>query len=167
MLKDDPAMFPKRRDLCLQTVPRPLLQSPLYHSLHALCVICGSCGVLLSTAAVAGLTLFFAMPFSRFFGYVSDWQKDAAEYRVMEQALREIPADGSVVCTTMLLPHLSERETVYETHYHKPAENEKLDYIILDARYDVEEPLETYQALEYRITKTVECDGEALIIILQ
>ena len=45
--------------------------------------------------------------------------------------------------------------------------NEKLDYIILDARSEVEEPLETYQALGYRIIKTVECDGEALIIILQ
>ena len=123
--------------------------------------------LLLSTAAVAGLTLFFALPFSRFTGYVSDWQKDAAEYRVMEQALREIPADGSVACTTMLLPHLSQRDIVYETHYHEPLDNEKLDYVILDARYDVEEPLKTYQALGYQITITVENDGENLLIILQ
>ena len=59
------------------------------------------------------------------------------------------------------------RKTLYETHYHKPAENEKLDYIILDARYDVEEPLETYQAFGYRIIKTVEYDGKTLLILLQ
>ena len=49
----------------------------------------------------------------------------------------------------------------------KPAKNEKLDYIILDARSEVEKPLETYQALGYRIIKTVECDGNEIIIILQ
>ena len=85
----------------------------------------------------------------------------------MEQALREIPSDGSVACTTMLLAHMSERDIIYETHYHKPAENEKLDYIILDTRYDVDEALETYQALGYRITKTVECDGNNLLVILK
>ena len=85
----------------------------------------------------------------------------------MEQALQEIPSDGSVSCTTMLLAHICNRDTIYETHYHKPAENEKLDYIILDARYDVDEPLENYQTLGYRIVRTVEHNGEKLLIILQ
>lgn len=80
---------------------------------------------------------------------------------------QEIPADCSVACSTMLLPHLCNRTTVYETYYHKPAENEKLDYIILDARSEVEKPLETYQALGYRIIKTVECDGNNLLVILK
>ena len=123
--------------------------------------------MLLSIAALSGIMLFFALPFSRFAGYIQDYRENIETYRTMEQALREIPSDGSVACTTMLLAHMSERDIIYETHYHKPAENEKLDYIILDARYDVDEALETYQALGYRITKTVEYDGDALIIILQ
>ena len=123
--------------------------------------------MLLSIAGATGIMLFFALPFSRCTGYVKDYRENIETYRAMEQALREITSDGSVACTTMLLAHMSERDIIYETHYHKPAENEKLDYIILDARYDVDEALETYQALGYRITKTVEYDGDALIIILQ
>ena len=123
--------------------------------------------ILLSIAGATGIMLFFALPFFRFTGYVKDYRENIENYRTMEQALQEIPSDCSVACTTMLLPHLSERETVYETHYHKPAENEKLDYIILDARSEVEKPLETYQALGYRIIKTVECDGNNLLVILK
>lgn len=123
--------------------------------------------MLLSIAGVAGIMLFFSLPFSRFTGYVKDYRENIETYRAMEQALREIPSDGSVACTTMLLAHMSERDIIYETHYHKPAENEKLDYIILDARYDVDEPLENYQTLGYRIVRTVEHNGEKLLIILQ
>ena len=123
--------------------------------------------LLLSIACIVGGMMFFSFPFTRFTGYVKDYHEDAAVYQCMDQSLKEIPADCSVACSTMLLPHLCNRTTVYETYYHKPAKNEKLDYIILDARSEVEEPLETYQALGYRITKTVEYDGDALIIILQ
>lgn len=123
--------------------------------------------MLLSIAALSGIMLFFALPFSRFTGYVKDYRENIEKYRTMEQALQEIHSDGSVACSTMLLTHMSERDIIYETHYHKPAENEKLDYIILDARYDVDEAMETYQALGYRITKTVEYDGNNLLMILK
>ena len=123
--------------------------------------------LLLSVACIVGGMMFFVFPYTRFSGYVKNYHKDVAIYQRMDQALQEIPADCSVACSTMLLPHLCNRVTVYETYYHKPAKNEKLDYIILDARSEVEEPLENYQALGYRIMKTVEYDGDALIIIMQ
>ena len=123
--------------------------------------------LLLSVAAAAGALAFFAFPFARFTDYAAEYRENAAAYRATAAALREIPADADVACTTMLLPHLSRRDTVYETYYHAPAAGEKLDYVILDARYDVDETLEAYLARGYRVAKTAEYGGETLLYILR
>jgi hypothetical protein len=54
----------------------------------------------------------------------------------MEEILQTIPEDASVSCSTFLLPHLANRDEVYEIFYHNGETD--VDYVIFDARTPVE-----------------------------
>ena len=49
----------------------------------------------------------------------------------LDEAMESIPDDASVVASTFFLPHLSNRDYIYEYPYDKGA-----DYIVLDLRFD-------------------------------
>ncbi len=109
---------------------------------------------------------FIIGPAARFLNYSSACLRDAETISVMNETLEEIPSDASVVCSTFLLPHLSERETLYEVRYHKPAEDERLDYVILDARFSYAEDREKYVGLGYTQERTVKSGDKTVLVIL-
>ncbi|MBQ6420064.1 MAG: DUF2079 domain-containing protein [Clostridia bacterium] len=124
--------------------------------------------LLLSIACVCGVMCFILSPVSRCSYYLKLWAKENERNELISEALDEIPEDKSVVCSTFLLPHLANREVLYETYYHQPADGEKLDYVILDYRMSAPtEDKEKYEALGYQVTKTVEYEGNLVLEILQ
>ena len=95
-----------------------------------------ACLVILPVALVL---LLFAMLVCGNYGYYSDRYKDNAEhYEKLDSALEEYIPDGtSVACTTFLLPHIADRNEIYEVKYHKEKGKYKtdVDYVAFDMRY--------------------------------
>ena len=65
------------------------------------------------------------------------YRENREQYIRMEEILQTIPKDASVCCSTFLLPHLADRDEVYEIHYHEGEGN--VDYVIFDARYPIDQ----------------------------
>jgi uncharacterized membrane protein len=82
----------------------------------------------------------------------------------MTAALEVIPEDASVTCSTFLLPHLAQRELVYEDFYHHKVDT---DYLVVDRRPgycgEVAPLLQKYYDAGY----TVVLDKEQLVTILK
>ena len=122
----------------------------------------------LNTAVVITAMCFVFAVMPRFSHYVNLYKSGRDNYAVMETALEAIPQDKSVVCSSFLLPHLAERDEIYEVEYHDPGKRGLSDYVILDMRYPVSrEYIEKYADLGYEITYTAENNGRELIIIMQ
>ncbi len=87
----------------------------------------------------------------------------ATQYAQMEEFLdRAIPEDASVAASTFLLPHIAERDVIYEIYYHR-AEGD-VDYAVIDARYQgYESDVSRYAANGY----TVCAELEGLIVVMQ
>ena len=49
----------------------------------------------------------------------------------MEEILDTVPEDATVTASCMLVPHLAQRDVIYELAYHKQADT---DYLVLDIR---------------------------------
>lgn len=93
--------------------------------------------------------------------------RNRAQYAAMETALDEIPENASVACSTCLLPHLANRDLIFEVHYHTPAPDERLDYVIVDLTRAAKETLEKYQALGYAVEKEISLGEKVLIVVMK
>ena len=85
----------------------------------------------------------------------------------MNEALESIPDDASVICSTFLLPHLCQRDEIYEDWYHQTAENEDADCVILDTRFAYTEFFDRYEALGYTDIRYVSNDGRQLLCFMR
>ena len=81
----------------------------------------------------------------------------------MEAFLEEnIPEDASVAASTYLVPHLADRDEIFEVHYHQNKPD--IEYVVLDARYASHEKFYAqYLAQGY----TVVAELEKRIIVLK
>lgn len=122
-----------------------------------------------AVAATASLCLFFITGFARFAYFNNRYSDNKGDYTIMNEALAEIPEDASVISSTYLLPHITNRDVIYEDWYHKPKDGEKnveeTDYVILDARHNYEDYYEQYKKLGYTTEKEIS-NGEKLLIII-
>ena len=123
-------------------------------------------GALCSALCVAVLC-FTASTGDQVLKLVKEADQNAAQFAVMETALAQIPEEASVCCSTSLLPHLANRDVIYEDYYHKPAPGEKLDYVIVDYTHGHEEEVAKYRALGYEVTQEVKLGERVLIAIMQ
>jgi uncharacterized membrane protein len=90
-----------------------------------------------------------------------NWKENREKYIRMEEILETIPEDASVCCSTFLLPHLADRDEVYEIYYHGGEGD--ADYLIFDARYTVEKKdINAFRRKGYVIWE----EYEGLLIIL-
>ena len=117
-------------------------------------------------AAVTAL-LFFSSAGTRAAYYFGKYNSNRADYAVMNEALAEIPDDASVICSTYLLPHLCERDEIYEEWYHQTGEDEDADYVILDLRYDCEKYKQQYKALGYTDIRVIANGENELLYIMR
>lgn len=122
-------------------------------SLSVAAVCCALCAV---TALVPKYTRYYK-------AYVDE----KAQISLMNETLKEIDREKSVIASTMLIPHLSDREELYEVNYHRGNDPKLTDLVILDCRNAYEEYLEKYLDFGYVEQKTVRFRDRPLIIILE
>jgi len=94
--------------------------------------------IMLPLATVATVLMFamVVLPFQE--NYSVRYEENKIAYAGMEETLtNELPDDASVVCSTMLLPHIADRNEIYEIKYHKENGKYKTDteYAVFDMRY--------------------------------
>lgn len=110
--------------------------------------------VMLPFSAVATFLL-FAMLVTGNLGYYADrYAREKESYKHMDYVLSEVlPEDVSVTCSTFILPHIADRDEIYELAYHKEKGKYKTDteYVVLDMRYkdDSESAAEYFLSNEY------------------
>ena len=122
---------------------------------------------MLLVALVCGTLCFFAGPMDRFVTYSAIRVKNAEEIRLLGEAFAEIPDDASVAASAYFTPHLSKRDALYEVYYHKPQPGERLDYVLLDLRFDYERFIGQYEKWGYTVTKTVSCGGKDILAVME
>ena len=81
--------------------------------------------------AVAACLLYTMIIVPKIELYIGRYASEIDRYMQMEETLDKIPDDASVIASTMLLPHLAQRDTIYEDFYHKEPDT---DYVALDMR---------------------------------
>lgn len=90
-----------------------------------------------ATAGVLmGMTLFCATLVPQQRTYVQTWQNFGHIYQQMRQTLDQIPEDASVACGTFLVPHLSQRDILYDVRYCSTEHLLSVEYVALDLRYE-------------------------------
>lgn len=116
---------------------------------------------LVGYAAAATAVLYIMLFWPRVHSTVSGWNSSAERREAFSAALEQIPDDASVTCSTYLLPHLAQRETVYEDYYHTDTDT---DYLVRDLKSYGEsiELREQYAAAGY--TVVYEDPGYVLIM---
>ena len=85
-------------------------------------------------ACFATIILYFGLAFGRQIPYWQEQKKNGDVYDKMDEVLETyVPEDASVACTTYIVPHLSQRDEVYETFYHQKDGRYKtdVDYVVL------------------------------------
>lgn len=120
-----------------------------------------------SFCAVASALLIMVSCVPKYDQYVKLWNGEHKTYESMNEILKTLDPDASVTASTMLLPHIADRDEIYEDHYHKigTADSIYTDYVVLDMRYSSGASFyEKYMALDvYMVYK--EYDGLITILI--
>lgn len=82
-----------------------------------------------SLAAIASVMCFLVTAFPKFESYVTRYVKDKEDFEIIDSALETLPEDASVKSSTFFIPHIAQRDEVYEIK----SENET-DYVVFDMR---------------------------------
>ena len=93
---------------------------------------------MLSLSAVSAFLLFAMLVCGNFGYYKMRYDNNREVYEKMNYALEEmLPEEASVVCTAFILPHIADRDEIYEVKYHKENGKYKTDteYAVFDMRY--------------------------------
>ncbi len=89
---------------------------------------------LLTLAAASTLCLYLFSGVSTLSMYQSNREENRETYQRMEEILATVPEDASVSASAFLVPHLAQRNEIYEVGYHQNKTD--IDYVVLDLRYD-------------------------------
>ncbi|MBQ2988312.1 MAG: DUF2079 domain-containing protein [Clostridia bacterium] len=89
-----------------------------------------------SIAATACCCLYLTAVYPSLRANVRNFNENRDQYARMDSILQTIPSDASVCCSTYLLPHLADRDEIYEIYYHGGEGD--VDYVIFDARYPID-----------------------------
>ncbi len=103
------------------------------------------------TVAVSFCMMLYASTVLPEFGYYTKSAIDNSEYhRRLEEILEKVSDDASVCASTFLLPHLADRNEIYEIEYHQNRCD--VDYVVLDARFEnYKEHMKPYIECGYQI----------------
>ena len=116
---------------------------------------------ILALAAVCCLCLYLSLVPTKLASYAERWERGKETYLRMEEILAELPEDASLNVSSFLLPHVAERDEVYQVRYHgnKP----DVDFVVLDVRSDAQtKVVNAYLREGY----TVYAEHKGLILIL-
>ncbi len=116
---------------------------------------------LLSFAVAACICLYTVCVFPKLSYYQRLYDNGKETYNKMEEILDTIPEEASVSCSWSLLPHIADRDEIYEVFYHGNVGD--VDYIVLDIRGSVDrQQIHDFIRQGYHVEK----EHEKLILIL-
>ena len=121
--------------------------------------------VWLSTAICAVCAVSLLLP--RLGEYRDRLETDRVSVRLMDEALDALPKDVGVTASTFLIPHIADREELYETYYHDTVNGPLTKLVVLDCRYKYMETLEMYLGLGYNEINRVSNGNNLLLIVLE
>ena len=122
----------------------------------------------LCTALACGTLCFFVGPVKNFVKYNTMYFYDAEEVSLIRETISSIPKDASVAASAYYTCHLAKRDTLYEVYYHEPKEGEKLDYVLLDMRFDYDRFVPQYEKRGYKVTKSVKTkEGKEILVMME
>ena len=87
----------------------------------------------LGFAVAACCCMYITYVLSQYAYFQQAWVANKEEYTHVEAVLDTVPEDASVNCATFLLPHIADRDEIYELEYHGAVDD--VDYVVLDDRY--------------------------------
>jgi hypothetical protein len=94
---------------------------------------------------------------------LKDYRENRADYEAMKTCLAEVPDDIAVKASTFLIPHLADRDEIYEMNTKHP-----VDCVVIDLRYPMwEEAQVTDEALRNDPAFTLIAREEGLIAVYQ
>lgn len=105
--------------------------------------------------AVMSLLFFTVLAGGKFVRYANDFEKNREKIAATDEILSTIDKEKSVTASTMLLPHIADRDEIYEIRYHDMTGEDAVltDYIVLDNRYSsYKTDLEKAKLLGYAVT---------------
>ena len=114
----------------------------------------------LGFAVTACCCMYITYVLSSYVHFHSAWQVGKEQYTQMEAVLDTVPEDASVNCAAFLLPHIADRDEIYELEYHGAVDD--VDYVVLDDRYG--DALDWKQQY-FRLGYAVETEEAGLIIM--
>lgn len=122
---------------------------------------------MLPMSAVAAFLMFSMLVTGNLGYYAERYSREKENYKHMDYVLSEVlPENASVVSSTFLLPHIADRDEIYEVAYHKENGRYKTDteYVVLDMRYkdDSEDAAEYFLANGY---EEYHSDGGYVLIL--
>ena len=100
-------------------------------------------------------------------GYLRDYALERPLFSEMESYLQSVPEEARVVCSTCLLPHVSQRGEVYEDYYYELRERAVPDLVLIDLRYEHTGEIRKFAALGFSETDRIVCQGKDLILIMK
>ena len=123
---------------------------------------------MLSLSVVAAFLLFAMLVCGNLGYYKARYDNNREVFEKMNYALEEmLPDDASVACTAFILPHIADRDEVYEVKYHKEKGKYKTDtdYAVFDMRYasENEEAIKAFRTDGYEEYYS----DEGIILILK
>ena len=110
---------------------------------------------------IGSILIFRTYAFPEIYNNIQNYHKNKNELIQMETLLKEIPENASINASTFMLPHLVNRDIIYEVHYHNDVPD--IDFVVLDTRYN--DYLNHYQNyIESGYTKYKEIKDKILIL---
>ncbi len=87
---------------------------------------------LVSLGAAACCCFYIVTVYPKLTTYTTRYEKNRETYEHMEMLLDTIPEDASLNISTFLLPHVADRDIIYEVNYH--GDKPDVDYVVIDMR---------------------------------
>ncbi|MGN0468296.1 MAG: DUF2079 domain-containing protein [Acutalibacteraceae bacterium] len=105
-------------------------------------------------AIIMSFMLFATIVIPKCDAYIMKYIDNKDNYEKITEAIEIIPDDAEVTASTYILPHLAQRDIIYEDEYHKTPTTQ---YFVLDLRYKAAEGRgEVYEEAGYKLIYEVE-----------
>ena len=116
--------------------------------------------------AVMSLLFFTVLCGGRFVTYSNNFERNREKIVATDTVLSSIEKDKSVTASTMLLPHIADRDEIYEIRYHDLTGEDAVltDYIVLDNRYS---SYKTDLAKVLSLGYEVETEGGYAVVLIR
>lgn len=86
------------------------------------------------TISLSSVFIFYlALVLPSFYFNIRNYRANKELYESFDTALESIPKDASVLASTFILPHIANRDTIYELEYHDYKTD--IEYVAIDLRY--------------------------------